>query len=75
MGRRKTEGDGKRSSSTAGKMKGSNCQKSVAKTYVAKDTKGMKKDWALWVQGCIEISKEKGNLPTQEVIELRNLKS
>ena len=74
MGRRKTEGDRKRSSSTAGKMKGSNCQKSVAKTFVARDTKGAKKNWALWMQGCIEISKEKGNLPTQEVIEMRREK-
>lgn len=75
MGRRKTEGDKKRSSSTAGKMKGSNCQKSVAKTFVAKDTKGMKTDWALWMEGCRQISKEKGNLPTQEVIAERQQNS
>jgi hypothetical protein len=74
MGRRKTEPDRKKSSSTAGKLKGSNCHKSIAKTFVARDTKGMKKDWSLWIQGCMEISKQKGNLPTQEVIELRNSK-
>lgn len=72
MGRRKTEPDKKKSSSTAGKLKGSNCHKTVAKTFVARNTKGYKVDWALWMQGCREISKEKGNLPTQEVIAERN---
>lgn len=33
-----------RPSSTKGREKGSNCHKSVAKTFVTKDTKGYKKD-------------------------------
>lgn len=63
-----------RPSSTAGKMKGSNCQKSVAKNFVVNDTKGFKKEPNLWLQGCMEISTQKGNFPVQEVIELRNSK-
>lgn len=60
-----------RPSSTPGRQKNSNCQKSVAKNFVTLDTKGYKKDPNLWLQGCIEISDMKGNFPTQEVIEMR----
>jgi hypothetical protein len=62
-----------RPSSTPGKSKNSNCQKSVAKNYVVLDTKGYRKDIALWIQGCKEISAMKGNLPTQEILELRRM--
>lgn len=60
-----------RPSSTAGRMKNSNCQKSVAKNFVVHDTKGWKKDPALWLQGCREISAQKGNYPTQEILAER----
>lgn len=60
-----------RPSSTSGRQKNANCQKSVAKNFVVNDTKGYKKDPALWLQGCKEISAMKGNFPTQEILELR----
>lgn len=59
----------KPSSSTPGRQKGSNCQKSVAKNFVTKDTKGYKKDANLWLQGCKEISGMKGNFPVVEMRE------
>lgn len=65
MSKRKNKG--KESSSTAGKSKGENCHRSVAKNFVTKNTKGWKSDPALWLQGCVEISGMKGNLPVQEV--------
>lgn len=70
MRRRKTEPDKRKSSSTAGKIKGPNCQKSVAKNFVTLDTKGYKKNWSLWMQGCMEITKA-NNMATQEIIEQR----
>lgn len=73
MRRRKTEPDKRRSSSTAGKVKSPNCQKSVAKNFVTLDTKGYKKNWSLWIQGCMEISKANPS-PTQEIVTLRNFK-
>jgi len=60
-----------KASSTPGKSKGSNCQKSQLKTMYCKDTKLHKKNPTLWLRACEEVSKEKGNLPTQEVIQSR----
>lgn len=60
-----------RPSSTPGRQKNSNCQKSIAKNFVVLDTKGYKKNPNLWLQGCLEISSMKGNFPVQEVIEMR----
>ena len=60
-----------RGSSTAGKAKGANCQKSVLKTWYSKDTKAYRKNPTDWLSACIEVSNMKGNLPTQEVIAHR----
>lgn len=60
-----------RPSSTPERSKGSNCQKSVLKTWYAKDTRAYKKNRADWLLACIEVSNQKGNLPTQEVIDHR----
>lgn len=59
----------KGSSSTPGKQKGQNCQRSISKNFVTKDTKGWKKDPNLWLQGCKEISSMKGNFPVSEMRE------
>ena len=64
----KAKKKGKESSSTPGRQKGPNCQKSVLKTWYCKDTKAHKKNRTDWLNACKEVSNMKGNLPTQEVI-------
>jgi hypothetical protein len=59
-----------RSSSTPGRSKGANCQKSVAKTYFC-SSRSYKGDSSLYFSGCVEVSHMKGNLPTQEVIRAK----
>jgi len=64
-----------RPSSTPGRTKGSNCHKTVAKNFVTLDTKGYKKDWALWLQGCKEISDisaKRGGAAVSEIKALQN---
>ena len=52
-----------RPSSTAGKTKGSNCQKSELKNLHAKDTKLYRTNPKLWKKACDAVDKEKGNRP------------
>lgn len=54
-------------SSTPGKSKGQNCQRSIAKNFATKDTKAAKKDYNLYMQGMREISSMKGNIAVVEV--------
>ena len=60
-----------RGSSTPGKQKGQNCQRSVLKTLFAKDPKAYKKNPNEWLSACLEVSKMKGNNPTYEVIQAK----
>lgn len=63
-----------RQSSTPGKSKGSNCQKSVLKTQYAKDARFYKNDPKNYAKVCFLVDQEKGNLANgspwiKEVIE------
>lgn len=49
-------------SSTAGKVKGSNCQKSQLKNMHAKDTRLYKTNPFLYAKTAQAVNKEKGNL-------------
>lgn len=51
-----------RPSSTAGKSKGSNCQKSILKTQHSKDSKMYKTDPINYAKVCHLVNQEKGNL-------------
>lgn len=50
-----------RPSSTPGKTKGENCQRSVTKNQYAKDSKWYKKDVANYMVACELINSQKGN--------------
>lgn len=52
-----------RSSSTPGRTKGSNCQKSDLKNLHANDTKLYKTNPKLWFKCCDAVDSEKGNRP------------
>ena len=58
------------SSSTPGKAKGINCQKSVAKNFYSKDTKAHKKSSVLYLQACREVSQING-IKVQELVEIK----
>ena len=49
-------------SSTPGKSKGSNCQKSIIKTQAAKDNRFYKTDPVNYAKACHLINQEKGNM-------------
>jgi hypothetical protein len=70
MGQRKKQKQ-LRGSSTPGKSKGQNCQRSQLKNLFAYDTKLHKTNPKLHLRACEEVSKQKGNYPTQEVIAMR----
>lgn len=53
--------DKSRPSSTAGRSKGENCQRSQIKTLYAKDARFYKKHPANYMQACKLINKQKGN--------------
>jgi len=50
-----------RPSSTAGRTKGSNCQRSQGKNLYCKDTILYRKNPDLYAKCCIEIDNQKGN--------------
>lgn len=60
-----------RPSSTPGKSKGQNCQRSVLKNLYCKDTRLHRTNPKLFLAACEEVSKMKGNHPTFEVLEAR----
>jgi hypothetical protein len=60
-----------RPSATPGRSKGANCQKSIAKNYYCASRSYKGKERKLYLEGCAQVSKMKGNLPTQEIIRLR----
>lgn len=69
--KRKTEREGgKKSSSTPGRMKGSNCQRSQLKTLYAKDSRLYRNNPLLYEKTCIEIGKMKGNYPYKPPSEI-----
>lgn len=49
------KGSGPKGSSTAGKMKGANCQKSIIKTQYCKDTRFYKKDPINYAKTCAVV--------------------
>lgn len=51
-----------RPSSTAGRSKGSNCQRSILKTQYAKDCRFYKNDPKNYAKICDIVNQEKGNL-------------
>jgi len=50
-----------RPSSTAGRTKGGNCQKSIIKTQYCRDSKFFKTDPLNYLKACKIINNEKGN--------------
>lgn len=60
-----------RPSSTPGKSKGFNCQRSELKTKYAKDSKWFKKDVANYMVACEIINAQKGNLKSGWIEEAK----
>ena len=50
-------------SSTSGKIKGKNCQRSQLKNLYSKDARIYKRDPATYEKACMEIASMKGNQP------------
>jgi hypothetical protein len=61
-----------RGSSTPGKSKGFNCQRSQMKTQYAKDAKWYKKDVDNYMNACLIINAQKGNLKSGWIEEAKN---
>lgn len=59
---------GKSSSSTAGKAKGSSCQRSQIKNLHANDTRMYRKNPDLWEKICKVIDNQKGNRPSSGAV-------
>jgi len=54
---------GLKGSSTAGRSKGQNCQRSELKTLYAKDPRLHRTNPKLYEACCVEVGKQKGNYP------------